>query len=697
MSCAARGLSVVLLVFLCFKTMHGQNTWVGSWASAQQLVEPQNSIPAAARNDITLRQIVHLSVGGSELRLRLSNRFGTAPLHFDAVHVAKAVAAGSAAIVAGSDKAITFSSQADVIVPAGADYVSDSVPFSVPALSDVAITMYLATVPAEQTGHPGSRTTSYLAHGNLVSAANLPNAAALEHWYFLSGIGVQASGASAIVALGDSITDGHGATPNGNNRWPDVLAQRLQSNPGTENVAVLNEGIGGNRVLLDQIGPNALARFDHDVLAPTGVRYLIVLEGINDIGMLNRADSPSPADHERLVRELTGAYQQIIWRAHMHGIRVYGATITPFVGSGFYRPGPASEADRQAGNEWIRAPGHFDAVIDFDKLTRDPQHPDRLLPTFDSGDHLHPSPAGYAAMANAIPLSLFTSSANNVEGHPQIAFTFDDLPAHGPLPPGETRVQLITRILAALKGVNVPPTYGFVNAQWLEKEPGDAAVLQAWRDAGYPLGNHSWSHMNLDQHTLAEFESDVERDEPVLAKFMDDQDWHWFRFPFLAEGDTPQKRAGVREFLGLRGYKVAGVTMSFGDYMWNEPYARCRAKRDTKAIALLESSYLQAADDSISYYRNMAHSLFGHDIPYVLLMHVGALDAEMLPRLLELYRSRGIEFVTLQQAESDPFYAEDTDPYRPPGPDMLEGLMAERHLPLPAHTTPAVPFDKICK
>jgi lysophospholipase L1-like esterase len=212
--------------------------------------------------------------------------------------------------------------------------------------------------------------------------------------------------AFSVVALGDSITDGHGATTNGNDRWPDVLARRFETS-GLHGAGVLNEGIGGNHLLTDGLGPNALARFDRDVLAQSGVRYVIVLEGVNDLGGLARTMEASPGEHAELVRRIIGAYEQIIRRAHAHKLFVIGATILPYVGSDYYRPDAASEADRQAVNEWIRRPSHFDVVVDFDQVARDPDHPNRLLPAFDCGDHLHPSPAGYAAMANAIPLSLF--------------------------------------------------------------------------------------------------------------------------------------------------------------------------------------------------------------------------------------------------------------------------------------------------
>ena len=214
-------------------------------------------------------------------------------------------------------------------------------------------------------------------------------------------------GAAAIVALGDSITDGHASTINGNDRWTDVLAERLGTSASTRSIGVLNQGIGGNHLLTDGLGPNALARVDRDVLAQAGVRWLILFEGVNDLGDLTRNGEVSAAEHSALMGRILSAYEQIIVRAHTHGIRVIGGTITPFGGSDYYHPGPASESDRQAINAWVRAPGHFDEVIDFDKVVRDPQQPDHLLPAFDCGDHLHPNPAGYRAMGDAIPLALF--------------------------------------------------------------------------------------------------------------------------------------------------------------------------------------------------------------------------------------------------------------------------------------------------
>ena len=403
---------LILLLILPLAAVVGgaskPQVWIVTWAASQQIPEPQNALSADDLRDATVRQIFHLSVGGSTLRVHLSNAFGTGALHFTSVHIAHPLTPASSAIDSSSDKALTFAGSPDVIVPPGAEYLSDPIEYPVRPLSDLAVTFYLDMSPSQQTGHPGSRATSYCVHGNLVDATDLPDSRHVDHWYQISAIDVLAdSKAAAVVALGDSITDGHGATTNGNDRWTDVIAGRLQGSPKTRNIGVSNQGIGGNHLLTDGLGPNALARFDRDVLAQAGVRWLIVFEGVNDLGGLARTGEVSAADHATRVQKILAAYDQIITRAHAHGLRVYGATITPYVGSDYYHPGPQSEADRQAVNQWIRTQGHFDAVIDFDAVVRDPVHPDRLLPAYDCGDHLHPSPAGYKAMGEAIPLTLF--------------------------------------------------------------------------------------------------------------------------------------------------------------------------------------------------------------------------------------------------------------------------------------------------
>jgi lysophospholipase L1-like esterase len=385
-----------------------QTRWVASWATSPQEASDESVLKADELRGGTLRQIVHLSLGGQQVRVHLSNRYGTEPLLFTAVHVAKAVSAGSAKIVAGTDKEVLFSGKTDVIVPEGADYVSDPVDFAAAPLSDLAITLRVDLGGKEMTGHPGSRANSFFAKGNTVSAEDLPEAKKFARWLFIAGVDVAATGdVFAIVALGDSITDGHGATTDGNDRWPDVFAKRLQGSAATRKIGVVNQGIGGNRLLVDGIAANVLARFDHDALGQAAVRYMIVLEGINDLGMLTHEKEVSEVEHEAEVKRVIGAYEQIISRAHAQGIKVIGGTLTPYVGSSFYHPNAKNEADRQAVNAWIRT--HFDGVIDFDKVVRDPAHPELMLPEFDSGDHLHPGPAGFAAMAGAIPTSLFVN------------------------------------------------------------------------------------------------------------------------------------------------------------------------------------------------------------------------------------------------------------------------------------------------
>ncbi len=412
-----KAVAIALVIAFCSASgSHSEDRatfrWIGSWAASQQIPEPQNALSPDDLRQATLRQIVHLSLGGQTLRVHLSNAFGTTPLHLSGVHIARPVSPSSSAIDPGTDKPLTFHGSADVTIPSGAEFISDPVGYAIAPFGDLAVSIHFDIPPAQQTGHPGSRATSYLVHGDLAAAASLPGAKKIEHWYQLAGIDVLAApGAISTVALGDSITDGHGATTNGNDRWTDVLARRLQTTAATRTVGVLNQGIGGNHLLTDGLGPNALARFDRDVLAQPGVGYLIVLEGVNDLGGLARKGKVTAAEHAALVREILAGYEQLVTRAHTHSIKVIGGTILPYVGSDYYHPAAANEADREAVNQWIRTTGHFDAVIDFDAITRDPAHLERLLPEFDSGDHLHPSPAGYAAMARAIPLFLFT--ANN--------------------------------------------------------------------------------------------------------------------------------------------------------------------------------------------------------------------------------------------------------------------------------------------
>jgi lysophospholipase L1-like esterase len=380
--------------------------WQGSWASAQQIPEPNNALAADDLTDATLREIIHTSVAGQSFRVRLSNAFGKAPLTLDAVHVARAPSPAGAQIDPASDHVLTFNGQTSVTLPAGAEYWSDPVNLALPAQSDLAVSLHFLAAPAQQTSHPGSRSTSYYMHGDHTADADPAGVKTVDHWFNLSGLDVSATGTS-VIALGDSITDGHGATTNGNDRWPDVMGRRLAA----QGIGVLNVGIGGGRVLQDGLGPNAAARFDRDVLSQTHARYVIVFEGINDIGTLTRDAPVDAAAHAAFVARMELAYAQMIQSAHDHGLTIYGATITPFFGSDYYHPDAANEADRQALNAWIREPSHYDGVIDFDVLMRDPQHPEHLRAEYDSGDHLHPNAAGYKAMGESVPLSLFAAPA----------------------------------------------------------------------------------------------------------------------------------------------------------------------------------------------------------------------------------------------------------------------------------------------
>jgi lysophospholipase L1-like esterase len=384
--------------------------WVASWASSQMVPPAENVAPAGDLTDATVRQIVRVSIGGRQLRVRLSNAFGTGPLVIDAASVALSADITSSRVLPSTLRSLRFAGSTTVTIPAGADYLSDPVALPVAPGADLAITLHIPTPPERQTGHPGARAHSHFAHGQQVMAETLAGAKTSTRWYLIAGVEVDAPGAGALVILGDSITDGYGVQPNTNARWPDRLAVRLRADPATRNLAVLNAGIGGNRLRVDGNGPNALARFEREVLSPPGVTHLLVLEGINDLGTLTREAPATPEQHAALVREMIGILQQIVTRARAHGIKVIGGTIMPDGASAYYHPDAANEADRAAVNAWIRAPGNFDAVIDFDAAMRDPASPTRLRRELDSGDGLHPSIAGYQAMADAVPLSVFARS-----------------------------------------------------------------------------------------------------------------------------------------------------------------------------------------------------------------------------------------------------------------------------------------------
>ncbi len=367
------------------------------------------STTAATGPGVTVREIVHVSLGGSQVRVQLSNEFGAEALTISAAEIA--VHQADSAVVPASEVPLTFEGRASVVIPAGAMVVSDAATLSVKPLSDVAVSLFVPTqAMTVRSAHGSAYQTNYMVDGNAVAATDLAGPAGeaprkFASWDFLKGVDVKADAdAASVVAFGDSITDGAKSTPSTNARWPDVLAARLAANKKTAKMGVLNEGIGGNRILHDNTGPSALARFDRDVLAQAGVKYLIVLESINDIG---HAADPTPAKRFDVVtaQDLIDGITQMARRAHTHGIQVIGATLTPYVGAGYQSP--EGEAMRQAINTWIRTTKELDGVVDFDKATDDPDHPGMFLPEYDSGDHLHPKDAGYKAMGNAIDLKMF--------------------------------------------------------------------------------------------------------------------------------------------------------------------------------------------------------------------------------------------------------------------------------------------------
>ena len=391
---------VGLLIGLTSFSSYGlAQQWVGTWSTAPQLVESRNKPPEPGLSHNTLRQVVRVSLGGDSLRMRFSNEFGTSPVTLAAVHIA--VSAGGSVIDTSSDRSISFGGESEVTLKPGTAVTSDPFRFALKPRTDATITIHFGDTSPDVTGHPGSRTTSYLLPGNRISSADFAGSVQTEHWYIVDGIDVMAPDSSAaVVVLGNSITDGRGSGTNKQDRWPDELARRLQENPATRQVAVLNEGIGGNCVLRNCLGPSALSRFDRDVLNQSKVHWLIILEGINDIGQAWNAKAA-----DEVAKGLIAAYGNMIDIAHAKGIRVYGATLTPFGGS-FY-DSPERQSAWKMVNEWIRSGGHFDAVIDFDAALRDPANPLHLLPDADSGDHLHPSETGHRMMGEAVDLKLF--------------------------------------------------------------------------------------------------------------------------------------------------------------------------------------------------------------------------------------------------------------------------------------------------
>jgi lysophospholipase L1-like esterase len=377
--------------------------WVGTWAASPMAANnPGAKFGAEGTTGTTLREIVHISLGGDSIRVVLTNEFGLDPLTIGAAQVA--LSSGSSGITTGTGTPLTFAGKASIVIPPGALMVSDPVPLKVAPFSNLAVSLFLPDQPINQlTLHSFADQTNYLTAGNVVAAPSLDAPQEFFSWDFLKGVDVLSNDNSAsIVTFGDSITDGALSTRDANARWPDVLARRLQADKKTNKLGVLNEGIGGNRILHDTAGPSALARFDRDVIAQAGVKYVVLMEGINDIG--HATDPNNPYDVVTADDLITGL-GQLAFRAHTHGIKVIGATLTPFVGAKYQST--EGETMRQAVNQWIRTTNQLDGVIDFDKLTTDPTHPGMFLPLDDSGDHLHPGDTGYKAMGDFIDLKPF--------------------------------------------------------------------------------------------------------------------------------------------------------------------------------------------------------------------------------------------------------------------------------------------------
>jgi len=386
------------------KVSVAEKKWVGTWGTARQLVEPANNPPAPGLTNNTLRQVVCVSIGGKNLRLKFNNEFSKSPVTMKNVQIA--VSTGGSTIDKSTIKTLKFNGKDDVTMDAGGEIFSDPISFDLKPRMEVAITILFGETSPTVTGHPGSRTTSFILAGDHTAPdADFTDAVKAEHWYMIDGIEVEATkNNAAVVVLGDSITDGRGSGTNKQDRWPDILEMALLKNKKTENIGVLNMGIGGNAILRGGLGPTGINRFQHDVLDQNGVKWLIIFEGTNDLG--NKRDSTLAMN---TATGLIDAFGKMITDAHAKGIKVYGATITPFKLNGYYNK--FSEAARNRVNNWIRNSGKFDAVIDFDKTTQDPANPDTLAPEFVPGlnanDHLHLNELGYQKMGDSIDLSLF--------------------------------------------------------------------------------------------------------------------------------------------------------------------------------------------------------------------------------------------------------------------------------------------------
>lgn len=373
--------------------------WVGTWACAQMQVEPNNMPPAPGLSENTLRQIIRVSIGGKRMRLRLSNIFSDQPTVLKSVSIANVV--NAPIIDLKTQKVLRFNGNSEITIIPEQEVFSDAFDFELQPGQLLAITIHYGATSVKTSGHPGSRTTSYILEGDNIQNASFDNAIKTDHWYSIMGLDVIANkSAAAIVCLGNSITDGRGSGTNKQNRWTDILSARLLENKKTQNIGVLNLGIGGNCVIKGGLGPTALNRFDRDVLSQKGTKWLVILEGINDIGGIK-----NPEDAPVKAQELIEAYKVMIDKAHAKGIKVYGCTILPFAKS-FY-DAPHKQEARDIVNNWIRDSKAFDAVIDFDKAMASEEGSKTILSNMHDGDFLHPNQAGYLRMGEAIDLNLF--------------------------------------------------------------------------------------------------------------------------------------------------------------------------------------------------------------------------------------------------------------------------------------------------
>ena len=377
-----------------------QQKWVGSWSTAPQLVEPRNVPPAPGLTGNTLRQIISPSLGGKSIRLKFSNAFSDLPMKMKSVEIA--IVTEQPLVKTSTVKTLKFNGSPEVTMPAAEVVFSDALAFEFEARDQLAITIKFGKTAEKITGHPGSRTTSYLVEGNQNIKENaFEHAITTEHWYVINTLDVMAGNdASAIAILGNSITDGRGSGTNKQNRWPDILAERLTQHSRTKNIGVLNMGIGGNAVLRGGLGPTGLNRFDRDILNQSSIKYLIILEGVNDLGA-----TPDSTAAFKVANKLIEAYKTMIKKAHAQNIKVYGGTITPIQKSFYYKD--FREQARQKVNNWIRNSGAFDAVIDFAKVLESPEEPNVIAKNLQSGDYLHPNEKGYEVMGEAVDLSLF--------------------------------------------------------------------------------------------------------------------------------------------------------------------------------------------------------------------------------------------------------------------------------------------------